>query len=193
MSKDTTSNVLYVLGVIGSILIVIIAAYYLAAQFIVLPEYSYFTEWVVHIGLILLALAFLGIYRDIDSSVPILAMISFLTAAIISALALLNMFGSFFLSQPDPVAVELALLWALQIIYLIAFILAGLSVWKTQEQIGGSAKVIAIIFMIWGFIRLVLRFLDYGLGPTIYDQLMFAGPIIVYLVAGIYFILMIRR
>jgi hypothetical protein len=193
VSKDTTSNVLYVLGVIGSILIVIIAAYYLAAQFIVLPEYSYFTEWVVHIGLILLALAFLGIYRDIDSSVPILAMISFLTAAIISALALLNMFGSFFLSQPDPVAVELALLWALQIIYLIAFILAGLSVWKTQEQIGGSAKVIAIIFMIWGFIRLVLRFLDYGLGPTIYDQLMFAGPIIVYLVAGIYFILMIRR
>ena len=47
MGKDTTSNVLYVLGVIGSILIVIIAAYYLAAQFIVLPDYSFFTEWVV--------------------------------------------------------------------------------------------------------------------------------------------------
>ena len=193
MGKDSTSNVLYALGVIGSILYAIIAAYYLATHFIVLPDYSSFTEWVVFLGLILFALAFVGIYRDIDSFVPIIAMIFFLIAAMFSALVLLNILGPFLLTLPDPVAAELAILWALRIIYMIAFLFAGLSAWKTQEQIGGFAKVTAIILMIWGFIRLVLRHLDYGLGPTVYDQLMFAGSVIIFLIASIYFILMIRR
>ncbi|MHA2143188.1 MAG: hypothetical protein ACXADD_17050, partial [Candidatus Thorarchaeota archaeon] len=174
------------------ILYIVIAAYYLATYPIVLPEYSFFTEVVVHLGLILFALAFLGIYRDIDSSVPILAMIFFLIAAITSTLALLNMIGPFLLTLPDPSAAELTLIWVLRLIYVIAFLLAGLSVWKTQDQIGGFTTVTAVILMIWGFIRLILGFLDYGVGPSIYVQLLFAGTIIIHLIAGIYFIRAMR-
>ena len=78
------------------------------------------------------------------------------------------------------------------ILWIIAFLLAGYSVWKTREQIGGFAALAGIIFMVWGFVRFVLRFLDYGLGPSIYDQLWFVGTIIIYLIFCIYFILATR-
>lgn len=192
MGKDTTSNVLYALGAIGSILLVIVAAYSLSTHFFVLPDYTFMLSWVNVLALILVGLAFLGIYRDIESFIPILTIIFFLIPAIISALGLLNILGPLILTLPDPVTAELALIWATWIIWIIAFLLAGYSVWMTREQIGGFATIAGIIFMIWGFIRFALRFLDYGLGPSIYDQLWFVGTIIIYLIACVYFILAIR-
>jgi hypothetical protein len=181
MSQDTTSNVWYILGVIGSVLYVIAAAYLLATHFMTLPDYILIMDWVANFGLILFALAFVGIYRDIDNFIPIFALIFFLIVAIIAALVRLGI-----------LVAELVPFWAIWIILIVAFLLAGFSVWKTQDQIGGFAKITAIIFIIWGFIQAVLRFLDYGLGPSIYDQLLFAGTIIIYLIAFIYFIRAIR-
>jgi hypothetical protein len=120
-------------------------------------------------------------------------MIFFFIPAIITVLGLLNILGPLLLSLPDPVTAELIIIWVMWILWIVAFLLAGISVWKTRDQIGGFATITAIIFMVWGFIRFVLRFLDYGLGPSIYDQLWFAGTFIIYLLALIYFILAIRN
>ena len=192
MGKDSTSNVLYILGALGSILLVIIAAYYLSTHFFTLPDYTFITGWVNVLAVILVAFAFLGIYRDFGSIVPIIAMIFFLISQIIPTLALLNILGPFILTLPDPVTAELALIWASYIIWIIAFLLAGFSVYMSRGEVGGVATIAGIIFMIWGFIRFVLRYLDLGLGPSIYDQLWFAGVIIIYIIAFVYFLLAMR-
>jgi hypothetical protein len=192
MGKDSTNNVLFVLGAIGSLLLIIIGAYSLATHYMILPDYTDIFNWLNLLAIFLVVLAILAVYRELGGIIPILAMILFLIQAILSLLGLLNILYPFILSLPDPVTAELAFIWATWIIWLLGFLLLGLSVWWRRDDVGGIATIAGILFMIWGVVRLILRFLDYGMGASIYDQMWFVGTIIIYLLAMIYFIMEMR-
>jgi hypothetical protein len=193
MGKDTTNNVLFALGAIGSIIIIIIFAYYFATHYIpFLPPLTDIMNWLNILAVIFVTLAIIALYRETGSILTLLAVILFLIQVILALLEILNILGPFILSLPDPITAELAVIWANWIIWLLAFLLLGYSIWMRRDEIGVIATITGILFMIWGFIRLILRFLDYGLGPSIYDQMWFIGTIIIFLFALIYFIMEIR-
>lgn len=181
MGKDSTNNILFLLGAIGSILVVGIASYYLATHYGVPSDFAYYTEWINVFANILAALAIFAIYRETENYIPLIAAILAFVQVITAILLILGILVG-----------GLELTWMIWIIALITTLLIGFSFWITRDEIGSFAAIAGIIFMIWAFVRLVIRYLDYGLGPTIYDQLWFAGTIVTALVAAIYFILAYR-
>jgi hypothetical protein len=181
MGKDSANNILFLLGAISNIIVIGIAAYFLATHYLVLPDYILIANWINVLAIFLLALAVFAIYRETENYIPLIAMILTFITAIIGSLQLLGILVG---------GIELT--WAIWIFSLITTLLIGFVFWMTREQIGSFAALTGIITMIWAIIRLILRVLDYGLGPSIYDQLWFVGTIVISLFAAIYFILAYR-
>lgn len=193
MSKDPINNILFMLGVIGSIIVVGINTYYLLSSFFASPFSNEILGWVSIFSIFLIALALLGIHRETTHFIPLIAMISFLVLVILNTLERLDILGPslfFFL------AIGLANMvysWLIWIISLVAIWLLGYSMWITREWVGNFAVIAGVVLIISGITLLILRFLNYGLGATFYNLLICVRGIIVYILISIYFIMAIRN
>jgi hypothetical protein len=191
MGNDSTSNALYAIGAIGSIIIAIIFAYTLAVILIFLPSVAVL-DWVLILAVIFVALSMIAIYRDIGSKIPLVPLIVLIILEILATLILLNILFPFLTTFLDLATADLLVNWLFWILYLVAYVLIGYSIWMTRDQVGGIATISGIIFMIWGVANLLLNFISFGLPPSIWNQIWLAGITIVYLLAFIYFIKAIR-
>ena len=138
MGKDSTNNILFLLGALSSILVIGIATYYLATHYMVLPDYTPITNCINVFGNILAALAIFAIYRETKNYIPLIAVILVFIQVIISSLQILGILVG---------GIELT--WAIWITALITTLLIGYSFWMTREQIGSFAAITGIVFMIW--------------------------------------------
>jgi hypothetical protein len=191
MGNDSTSNALYAIGAIGSLILTIIFAYTLAVVLLVLPSVA-ILEWVLILAVIFVAFSMLAIYRDVGSKIPLVPLIVLLILEILITLELLGLLFPMLLTFLDAATATLLVTWLFWLLYLIAYVLMGYSIWMTRDQVGGIASISGILFMIWGFANLLLRYISLGLPPSIWDQIWIAGVTIVYLFAFIYFIKAIR-
>ena len=189
MGNDSTSNTLYAIGAIGSLVLTIIFAYSLAVILIFLPSIAIF-EWVLILAIIFVAFSMLAIYRDFRSKIPLVPLIVLILLEILETLLFLNLLFPFLLTFLDLATATLLVNWLFWILYLIAYLLIGFSIWMTRDQVGIIATISGIIFMIWGAVNLLFNFIS--LPPSLWDQLWLAGVTVVYLFAFIYFIQAIR-
>ena len=192
MGKDTTNNVLFALGAIGSLLIVIVFAINLYSL-LVAPLSVPFIDWITILALILVAIAIIGIYRETGRKIPLIAVILLLILQLLVILLQLNILFPLLLTFLDAATADLYLTWIFWIFYLIIYLVIGVSIWITRDEIGFIATITGIIFMIWSVLYLIFGFLGYGSPLSLWTQLRFAGLIIVYLLAFIYFIQALRK
>jgi len=169
MGKDSISNILYILGIIGCIMVMANFIYYLALG---LPVA--FTILMVG-GYILIAVAFIGFYRDFENYFPLLVTIMWILMAFqpwaywLGAQNLVSMGG-----------------------YTIVFLLMGYSVYLFREPFGSFATLASIIFIIWGFVQFVLKYLG-GWSDPLLSAILATGFAFIYFIALIYFYLAMRN
>ncbi|MFX1300026.1 MAG: hypothetical protein ACFFAL_00775 [Promethearchaeota archaeon] len=191
MGNDSTSNALYAIGAIGSLIIAITFAYTLAIILISLPYVAIF-EWVLILAVIFVAISMIAIYRDVGSKIPLVPLIVLIVLEILATLMIFGLLFPILTTFLDYATADLLINWLFWILYLIAYVLMGYSIWMTRDQIGVMASISGVLFMIWGVVNLVLNYMTFGFPPSLLDQIWLAGITIVYLVAFIYFIKAIR-
>ncbi|MFX1317831.1 MAG: hypothetical protein ACFE9D_10015 [Promethearchaeota archaeon] len=192
MGKDSTNNVLFALGAIGSLLVVIVFAFNLYSLLFAVPSVP-ILEWVTILALILVAIAIIGISRETGRKIPLIAVILLLILQLLVILLEFNILFPLLLTFLDAATANLYLSWIFWIFYLIIFLVIGFSIWITRDEIGIIATITGIIFMIWSVLYLIIGFLGYESPLPIWTQLRFAGLIIVYLLAFIYFVQALRK
>lgn len=191
MGKDSTSNVLYALGAIACLVLALIFAYNLAGEFLALPPVD-LLNWGIILGIMLLAIALIGIYRDTGSKIPFIPLILLLILQILAILIQLDLLFPVLLAFLDMGTAIMLVTWLFRIFYLFAYLLIGYSIWMTRDKVGIMATLAGIIFMIWGFLHVILQYLADGGAVLIWLELWMAGITIVYLLGFIYFIMAIR-
>jgi hypothetical protein len=192
MGKDSINNVLFALGAIGCLILVILFGYNLYSLLFAAP-FLPILDWVAVLALVFVALAIVALYRETGSFIPLIAMILLLVLQILVALLLLDILFPLLLTVLDFATANLYLSWLFWIFYLIIYLILGYSIWMTRDEIGITATLAGILFMIWGFLNLVLQFLTYGLPPSILNQVWLVGVVLVYLFGFIYFIMALRE
>lgn len=192
MGKDSTNNVLFALGAIGSLLVVIVFAFNLYSLLFAVPSVP-ILEWVTILALILVAIAIIGISRETGRKIPLIAVILLLILQLLVILLEFNILFPLLLTFLDAATANLYLSWIFWIFYLIIFLVIGFSIWITRDEIGIIATITGIIFMIWSVLYLIIGFLGYESPLPIWTQLRFAGLIVVYLLAFIYFVQALRK
>ncbi len=191
MGNDSASNALYAIGAIGSLIISIIFAYTLAVVLLFLPSVDVL-DWVLILAIIFVAISMLAIYRDVGSKIPLVPLIVLIILEILVTLMFTDFLFPFLMNFLDLATAILYVNWIFWILYLIAYVLMGYSIWMTRDQVGVIASISGILFMIWSIVNLVLSYMTFGALPSLLDQLWLAGITIVYLFAFIYFVKAIR-
>ncbi len=205
MEKNSLNRMLFLLGALGSMLLVIEAAYYLIAFYLPLPDFATIFGWLNVCALIMIAFAIISIRRKTERLVPLLTIIFLFIQVVFNTLRLLNILRPLMISfitenfflvtywQPPsiPVTADWIIAWLDWILWLGAFLFLGYSVKVSQEDIGDFARLSGLIIMPWGVVQWIFRFFDYGLGPSILDIVVLTGMITIFLLIFSYFILMI--
>ncbi|MFX1263424.1 MAG: hypothetical protein ACFFAZ_15190 [Promethearchaeota archaeon] len=179
MGKDSTSDILYILGLIGCIMVLVntvieLQEWTLAASFVAADLLNRF---LMGGGFVLVGVGFIGIYRDSGSYVPLLVTVMWPLGQVVSILA------SSLTSDPNYVYLGMLL---------IVFLLMGYSVYLFREPIGSFATLASIVFIGWAFGQLIIRFLD-PTGTDLFNlQIYWSGQGIIFFIALVYFILAIR-
>ncbi|MFW9968151.1 MAG: hypothetical protein ACFFEA_13430 [Candidatus Thorarchaeota archaeon] len=173
MSKDSTNNVLYLLGVVGSIMAFINGIYYIAFGEVVPGGID---RLLMGGGFLLIGIALLGIYRTYGSYIAILAMLWSILYQIIGTI----LFGILGVNVIN---------WILGAIFSF---LVGYSFYLTRDKIGIYATVSGIFFIIWGFVNMVLKYLNFEAtgDPNALNNIAIIP--IAMAISAIYFILAIR-
>ncbi|MFW9864360.1 MAG: hypothetical protein ACFFEX_18065 [Candidatus Thorarchaeota archaeon] len=173
MGKDSTNNVLYLLGAIGSIMGLASGIYYIAFGTLVPGGID---RLLLGGGFILIGISLLGIYRTSGSYIAIIAMLWSILYQIIGTIIFgilgYNIFN-----------------WILPSIYLF---LIGYIFYLTRDKIGIYATISGISFIIWSFANTVLKYLNFEAtgDPNALNNMVIIT--IGMLIAAIYFILAIR-
>lgn len=191
MGKDSTNNILYGLGAIGSLILVMINAYMLFAMLLSL-FLSEIVRWTVVLGSILVVIGILALYRETGIKLLLIVVILYLVMEILVIMNLLGVLYGILLTFLDYSTANLMLNWLFWIFYLIIYTIVGYAIWTTRDEIGIIAIPTGLLLMLWGIINLVLQYLGYGISPSIWDQIWLTGLVIVWLFAFIYFIQAIR-
>ncbi|MFW9787414.1 MAG: hypothetical protein ACFFE2_08410 [Candidatus Thorarchaeota archaeon] len=183
MGKDRTSNILYGLGIIGGIMFLIGGAYILISGFVWAgTELLPIDRVLMASGSIIASFAYLGIYRDTESYIPIIPFLFFNLYQIIGMLLQPYLHLGYFTPA-------YLVNWS---IMLIAFGFAGYSFYMTREKVGVVALIAGILFIIWAFLRIGV---GYGVAVTedlFFYQLRSVAETILGIVKLVYFILAIR-
>ncbi len=191
MGKDSTNNILFVLAALGSLLVVIVFAFNWYSLLFALPPNA-LIDWITVLALIFVAIGIIALYRETGSMIPLIAVILLFILQIIVILLQLGILFPLLLTILDPSTANLYLTWMFWIFYLVIFLAIGYSIWMTRDEIGIIATLTGIIFMIWGVLYLLVGFLGYGQPVSIWTQIRFAGLILAYLCAFIYFLKALR-
>ncbi len=191
MGKDSISNSLFALAALGSLLVVIVFAFNWYSFLFALPSIA-IIDWITILALIFVAIGIIALYRETGSKIPLIAVILLLILQILVILLQLGILFPLLLTILDASTANLYLSWIFWIFYLIIFLVIGYSIWMTRDEIGIIATLTGIIFMIWGVLYLLVGFLGYGQPVSIWTQIRFAGLIIAYLLAFIYFLKALR-
>jgi len=192
MGKDSTNNILFGLGAIGTLILVMVNAYMLYALLVFLPLFP-FVGWVIVLGSISVVIGIIALFRETGIKLLIVAVILYLVLQILVIMNLLGVLFSILLTVLDYNTANLMLNWIFWIFYMIIYLVVGYAIWTTRDEIGIIATLTGIILMIWGVINLILQFIGYGISPSIWDQIWLTGLVIVWLFAFIYFIMAIRN
>ncbi len=192
MGKDTLNNVLFALGAIGCLILSILFFYNVYLLIYALPPVL-ILDWVAVLALVFLVLAIFGLYRETGNFLPLIAAILLLVLQILVALILLDILFPLLLTVLDFATANLYLSWLFWIFYLIIYVVLGYTIWLTRDDIGLIAMITGILFMIWGFVNLIIQFMNYGLPPSIWIQAWSMGVAIVYLFGFLYFVIALRK
>ncbi len=192
MGKDSTNNILFGLGAIGSLILVMINAYMLYAMLLSL-YISEIVSWTVVLGSILVVIGILALYRETGMKFLLIAVILYLVMEILVIMNLLGVLYGILLTFLDYNTANLILNWLFWIFYMIIYIIIGYAIWTTRDEISIIAAPTGLLIMIWGIINLVLQYLGYGISPSVWDQIWLTGLVIVWLFAFIYFIMAMRN
>ncbi|MFX0056149.1 MAG: hypothetical protein ACFFAX_10060 [Promethearchaeota archaeon] len=173
MSKDSTNNVLYLLGVIGSIMGFINGIYYIFFGEVVPGGID---RLLMGGGFVLIGIALLGIYRTYGSYIAVLATLWSFIYQIVGTI----LFGILGVNVIN---------WILGAIF--AFLI-GYSFYLTRDKIGIYATVSGIFFIIWAFVNVVLKYLNFEAtgDPNGFSNISIIA--IVMAISAIYFILAMR-
>lgn len=128
-------------------------------------------------GYVLVGVAFIALYRDFGSYIPLLVTIMWPLLQVVG-LSVAPVLGT-------PNLVNMSM-------YLITFLLMGYSVYLFREPIGAFATLASIIFIIWGFGQFVVKSLHLGVSDPTLDLVNWAGFALVFFIALVYFILAMR-
>lgn len=191
MRRDSTNNILFGIGAIGSLILVMTNAFNLYVLLFVLP-FVPLTAWIIVIGSFLVIIGIIALYRETGNKLSLIAVILYFVLQVLAILIQLDILFPILLTVLDFATAYLMLNWLFWIFYLIIYLLFGYTIWTTREEIGIMATLTSIILMIWGVLNLVIQFIEYGLPPSILTQLWMGGIVIVWLFAFIYFIMALR-
>ncbi len=185
MGKDRISDVLYAIGAAASLILgTVTVIYFFFPTFYVLG-------FVAFSSLIFIALGIIAIYHDSGNKISIISAI-FFVLAILASYRIFDVLFQLLLQFLDYDTMELVVNWFIWMLWLVTYLLFGVSIWLTHNQVGSIAKIAGVVFMIWAVVELVLHFLGFGLILSIWHLMRLAGMVIIYLFAFIYFIAAIR-
>ncbi|MFW9807709.1 MAG: hypothetical protein ACFFFK_13365 [Candidatus Thorarchaeota archaeon] len=174
MGKDSTSNYLYILGIIGSIMIVVNSIIHLAISL----EVTLLNRFLFAGGYILVGLAFIALYRDFDNYIPLLVTILWILMSFQPWVVL------FALGNPNLVSMSM---------YLILFLLMGYCIYLFREPIGSFATLVGIIVLIWALVQFGIRYIVLMGGlDTLLQQIWLALWGVVFFFVLIYFYFALR-
>lgn len=174
MGKDSTSNILYILGIIGSIMLVVNMIIHLAISL----DVTLINQGLMAGGYILVGVAFIALYRDFKNYIPLLVTIIWILMSFQPWVAL------FALGTPNLVSMSM---------YLLLFLLMGYCIYLFREPIESVATLVSIILIIWAFVQFGIRYLLLvgGLDPLL-QQIWLALGGIVFFFTLIYFYFALR-
>lgn len=179
MGKDSTSNILYILGIIGVLMVIVVTAYNLMfLETLIAEGPTMINRLTLGGGFVLVGVGFIGLYRDYQSYIPLLVPIMWVLLQVIG-LAINPLFGG-------------GRNYVTMAMYTITFLLMGYSVYLFREPIGSFATLASIIFIIWGFGVFAVRAMDMTLTDTLIFTIDLIGFLIVFVIALFYFILLWR-
>ena len=138
MGKDSTSNILYILGIIGSIMVVVNMIIHLAISL----DVTLLNRGLLAGGYILVGVAFIALYRDFDNYIPLLVTIIWILQSFQPWVAL------FSLGTPNLVSMSM---------YLLVYLLMGYCIYLFREPIGSVATLVSILLIIWAFVQFAMR------------------------------------
>ncbi|MFW9816852.1 MAG: hypothetical protein ACFFEW_13050 [Candidatus Thorarchaeota archaeon] len=179
MGKDSTSNILYILGIIGAIMVIIDVAYGLMFIDTILAEGpSLIGRFLTGGGYVLVGVGFIGLYRDHQSYIPLTVPIMWVLVQVIG-MAIGPLFGG-------------GRNYVTMAMYTVTFLLMGYSVYLFREPIGSFATLASIIFIIWAFGLFAVRAMDLTMTDPLIFMIDWSGFLVVFVIALIYFILLWR-
>ncbi|MFX1606129.1 MAG: hypothetical protein ACFFDD_09490 [Promethearchaeota archaeon] len=184
MGKDRTSNILYGVGIVGGIMGLLGGAYILIGGIVWHgTELVPFDRVLLAVGGVLGSIAYLGLYRDTGSYIPI---IPFLFSNLYQIIGLLLLQPYIHLGYFTPAYL---VLWSFT---LLSFGCAGYSFYMTRDEIGMVALIAGILFIIWAFLRIGVAYVIAETEDLFFYQLRAVGDTILTIASLAYFTLALR-